>query len=552
MKRSIVILIFILINYSLPTYSDSGQYVVYETGLVIPSGADEISFIFSGIDMENEIASMEVMRRNIFLPKENQKITLTEFYNLLIALEQLYVLNGYFLTRFIVPPQTVEEGVPIYVIVYPGKIESIDTTQLEQRIEKPIADYFSNLLDKEGIEYPVIENAIIKSRDLAGVDLETTIKAGNEPGTSALQLNADYDFVDGYFGYSNGLSEAAGKDQFTAYYSLNSLLGYGENIYAAYTVDPQNNDAFNITNYREAFLIGATVPLAPSNYFLFGSYNNSITEPKDLNKKGEFSQVDLGIQYQLKNTRLEKYTLFAGLQWLQEKERATHAKTDTFHDEIHALELKLQATDLFFFNRWSIKAVSTIKMGTPLISEITSDNKTPSRVGATANFIKWNNDIRLNTVLPRQFQLRNNLNFQKLISDRGVINAEQIGITGQGKLSGFASGHMAGDEGYFFRTEVGRTFYPFHQEGKDLKMKKTMSVEPYIHIAAGTVFLTQPASGEYERLDAVNGGLGMKIRLPNLLLSDFFDINLEVAHGEKDIVGNNSITTYLINTSFSF
>jgi len=50
MKFFLVILLFITNIFSFSVYSESGQYIVYETGLVIPSGADEISFIFSGID----------------------------------------------------------------------------------------------------------------------------------------------------------------------------------------------------------------------------------------------------------------------------------------------------------------------------------------------------------------------------------------------------------------------------------------------------------------------------------------------------------------------
>ena len=269
MKKYLIIFLFIF-TFSYPVISDEGQYIVYETGLVIPSGADDIIFEFTGINLENEIGDMEEIRRNLFLSKRDNIITLNEFYNLLIALEQLYVLNGYFLTRFIVPPQTIEEGNHIKVIVYPGKIESIDTTQLSKRIAKPISSYFTDLIEREGLEYPIIENAIVKSRDLPGVDLETTIKAGNKPGTSSLQLNADHDLINGYFGYSNGLSETAGKDQFTTYYSFNSLLGYGENFYLGYTVDPENNNAPDTTNYREASLIGTSIPLAPSNFFPAG------------------------------------------------------------------------------------------------------------------------------------------------------------------------------------------------------------------------------------------------------------------------------------------
>ena len=555
MKRFVVILLFIINISPFSVYSESGQYIVYETGLVVPSGADEISFIFSGIHLENEIAAMEKMRQNMFLSKLNQKITLTEFYNLLIALEQLYVLNGYFLTRFIVPPQTIEEGASIHVIVYPGKIESIDTTQLSKRIAKPISSYFTDLLEREGLEYPIIENAIIKSRDLPGVDLETTIKAGEKPGTSSLQLNADHDLINGYFGYSNGLSEAAGKDQFTTYYSFNSLLGYGENFYVGYTVDPENNNAPEITDYREASLVGVSIPLTPSNFFLFGSYNNSITQPKGLNKKGDFTQTDIGIDYQLKNTRLEKYTVSAGLQWLTEKERSTfsYITEDTFYDESESVELKLKAMDLSFFNNWTMRAESSLKMATSRLGGTKKNNSNLSRVGATTDFIKWNNSIKLNRGLPLQLQLRTHLNFQKLISDHGVINAEQIGITGPGQLSGFVSGHMAGDEGYFFRTDLGRLFYPFYKDDAEIEKQKTLSLEPYFHAAVGATYLKQPASGEYKHLEAGNAGLGVKIRIPNfLLLSDYLDINLEMATAEKNLADSKSSTSYLINATFSF
>ena len=60
---------------------------------------------------------MKNVRKNLFDPKLNQLITLKD---LLIALEQLYVLNGYFLTRFIVPPQTIEQNSTIKAIVFPG------------------------------------------------------------------------------------------------------------------------------------------------------------------------------------------------------------------------------------------------------------------------------------------------------------------------------------------------------------------------------------------------------------------------------------------------
>jgi len=42
---------------------------VYETGLVVPSGSENITFNFTGIDIENEIEEMVEFRENLFKSK---------------------------------------------------------------------------------------------------------------------------------------------------------------------------------------------------------------------------------------------------------------------------------------------------------------------------------------------------------------------------------------------------------------------------------------------------------------------------------------------------
>ena len=542
-----------------PSLTNTGEYIVYETGLVIPPGSENISFNFVGIEIENEIENMKKVRKNLFDPKLNQLITLKDFYNLLIALEQLYVLNGYFLTRFIVPPQTIEQNSTIKAIVFPGKIESVDYSQLDKRIAKPIKKYFQKLIGIKGLEYPVIERSIIKSRELPGVELETTIKAGKELGTSSLKLNAKHDLINGYLTYSNGLSETAGKDQLTAYYSFNSPLGYGENIYAAYVVDPKNNvrdpihheDIINRTEFRKAYLVGGKIPILSSDFSLFGAVNESYSEPKGLNKKGEFKKINFGVAYQLNNTRLVKNNLSLDWQWIKEREYSTssNASNDTFYDEYNALELKYTTTNLSFLNAVSLRGSSTLKFGTPFYTNTTSDTKTLSRVGSTLNFIKWNSDINLNKSILSDYSVNTRFVFQKLVSDRGLINSEQINITGPGQMSGFESGNMSGDQGYFLRTEVSKSFFPFLKGDENIKAK-SIRIEPYIHLGVGATYYDRPASGEFSRTEVASGGYGLKLNIP--LNSNNLNISFEVAEADKSVAGTNSKPVFLLNATFSF
>ena len=560
MRYFSTLLIFISSSFiTFPSYTSSGNYIVYETGLVVPSGSENITFNFTGIDIENEIEEMVEFRENLFNSKMLKTITLEDFYNLLIALEQLYVLNGYFLTRFIVPPQTIEPNSRIQAIVFPGKIESVDYSQLDKRITKPIKNYFNKLVGIKGLEYPIIEKSIIKSRELPGVELETTIKAGEEPGTSSLQLNAEHQLVSGYFTYSNGLSETAGKDQFTSYFSLNSPFGYGENIYAAYVADPKNNahvpidheDIINRTEFREAYLVGGKIPVLSSDFSLFGAVNESYSQPDGLDKRGEFKQINVGVEYQLKNTRLVKNNLSLDWQWIKERDYSTLSfiTEDTFYDEYNALELKYTTTNLSFLDSLSLKGSSSLKFGTPIFTNTTSDTKTLSRVGSTLNFIKWNSDINLNKPILRDYSLNARLVFQKLISDRGLINSEQINITGPGQMSGFESGNMSGDQGFFVRTELSRAFYPFI-EGEDDKKEDSIRIMPYLHLGIGASYYKRPASGEFSRTEVASGGYGVKVKIP--LNSNNLDISFEVAEADKSVKGTTSRPIYLLNTTFSF
>ena len=71
-----------------------------------------------------------------------------------------------------------------------------------------------------------------------------------------------------------------------------------------------------------------------------------------------------------------------------------------------------------------MRADSSLKISTSRLGGTKKNNSNLSRVGATTDFIKWNNSIKLNRGLPLQLQLRTHLNFQKLMLLKTVDNFE--------------------------------------------------------------------------------------------------------------------------------
>ena len=116
-------------------------------------------------------------------------------------------------------------------------------------------------------------------------------------------------------------------------------------------------------------------------------------------------------------------------------------------------------------------------------------------------------------------------------------------------MSGFESGNLSGDQGFFIRTELSRAFYPF-VECEDDKKEDSIRIMPYLHLGIGASYYKRPASGELSRTEVASGGYGIKVKIP--LNSNSLYISFEVAEADKSVKGTTSRPIYLLNTTFSF
>ena len=90
-------------------------------------------------------------------------------------------------------------------------------------------------------------------------------------------------------------------------------FAYNENIYAAYVVDPKNNvrdpihheDIINRTEFRKRTCWWKNNIVVRFFFIL----NESYSEPKGLNKKGEFKKINFGVAYQLTYTSCNNLSL---------------------------------------------------------------------------------------------------------------------------------------------------------------------------------------------------------------------------------------------------
>ena len=124
-----------------------------------------------------------------------------------------------------------------------------------------------------------------------------------------------------------------------------------------------------------------------------------------------------------------------------------------------------------------------------------------SRQSADAVFSHARASFALSTAIDDDYELSLQASGQGSFSG-ALLTPEQIGITGPSTLSGFSSGSLSGDHGWYLRSEAAA---PQIVDG--------IPLAPYVYGAHGAVYLHRPSSAERSSTFASSAGLGLRFRL---------------------------------------
>src|ERR1700686_3852881 len=89
------------------------------------AGAEGLSFIVGRLLVEGAFPELEGETRSFALAVERKRITVAQIYERANALEQEYARAGYVLVGVTVPPQKLNDGGPLRIVVVDGFIENV-------------------------------------------------------------------------------------------------------------------------------------------------------------------------------------------------------------------------------------------------------------------------------------------------------------------------------------------------------------------------------------------------------------------------------------------
>lgn len=439
-----------------PQPTTPGAEVVIPQGPLsqAPSGAERIRFVLKGLGIEGVTAySPEVMQEYI-AGKIGQEIALSEIYDIAAAIQTRYREDGYFLSRALVPPQTIQGG-KVQMLVLEGHVSALrfegDVGPVKQRIEA----YLSNILDERPLTIATLEHWLLLAKDLPGVDVRGVLRPKeDELGAAELVVEMQRKAISGMALVDNIGSTFTGEWEIAGSVAANSFTRYGENLRLTALVSDPGKGIGQDTENQKVLQLASSMRVGKRGAWLDGLLSYGDSNPGALLSLFDFDSTkflaSVGGGYPLKRSRDRSVYVEGGFDWID-------SDTDVFNgapfsrDRLRVLRLGAR-TDFRDRFRGANLASIGIRQGLGILGASEEGDPLNSRAQGSGQFTLLHGEfIRLQPLwgaLAFYGRLGAQYSFDDLLSD------EEFSLGGTEFGRGYDPKELSGDDGYGFTGEL--------------------------------------------------------------------------------------------------
>ena len=520
-----------------PPPPTGGVTIANPAGAPAPAGADKLSISVSKVIVEGGFPQLQAQTDAIVASIRGRRVTLKTIYDAVAEIERAYAAQGWVLVRVSVPPQKLDNGGTLRLVVIDGYIETVDVAGIPEKQRGLIAARLSPLIGQKHIKLDEIERRLLLAADDPALSLTSTLAHGAAPGGTRLVLDGTQKLVSGSIGFNNELPSSLATYEWNAALSVNSALGYGEQFYATATTGYNLGDLFQGTSPVGLVGAGALIPLGNDGFKINPEYTYSVTRPSPSPGApptvGYYQRFDLRALYPLILTRAQQLNLQATVEWAQESLQAVGFSPDLYLDRYAVA--RFQAEDRLQFPFGALADATLVYsqgLGGRNASDAAASGIPLSQQGSSPTFSKLGFNGRWNQVLPQGFQGALIATAQTSFGAPLFI-AEQIGLDGTSAASGYPIGTFTVDQGATLRAELS---HPISHFGPG-----ALSLSPYVFGEAGAGQIFQPTFGQQGTIDASSIGVGVRTGLDVVGAPANGTFSIELARGFSNVPGEGQV-----------
>jgi len=387
----------------------------------------------------------------------NRSLSFIELKALAKRVEDYYHDRGYMVARVIIPRQDIGAGHSLRLKVLEGTVDEVkisgNTRFHSDRVDGTLARY--DVIRGEPFKLADLERALTGLNNLSGVSVSSTLRAGQNPGSTQVEVSVKEDpRISGTVEVNNFGNDSTGKLRIVPSVSMANLTGRGDELSVFGILSPKSNGLyFGQVNYQTPVGyrgFGVASYVSAGNYQVGGEY-------EALSIEGDNYAMGLGLTYDwIRNTRTQLN--FDAWFELNNKEQDILGVISS-KDKIRKLSIGANLDTRNLNGRTYASFHLQQGLG-EMLGGMKDDDVLSSRSYANADnvFTKFVGSVtRLQTLRPNLFLIAH---FAAQYSLDSLVAGEEIYAGGANSVRGHPESAFAGDDGFILNVETRYSFLP--------------------------------------------------------------------------------------------
>jgi len=436
-----------------------------------------------------------------------RRSTASELYALSQIFESLYQEAGYFLARVTIPPQEIEDGGVLRMLVVDGYLEGVNLDGVPARSRRYLEKVFAPIINRSQLTADEFERVMTLARQAPGVSVRTTLVPGEGVGAGVLVVEGEETPLRVSLTLNSRLPNRSSPWNASASVQLFQPFGRGEQL--SFNVSGLTSSLLPPYGTREAAHRsgGGSIrwPVGAGGQTLQLSFSTSYTfTPSPLrwlipDVRSDFRRISLEYSDPVQLSQTNEVRLSATLESTDEVMSAPDFDVELYRDGLRVLRFSANASRQMSTGArlsGSVELSQGLAWGSRGAKDV-EETKVPfSRPDAGPGFAKLGVTAQYSRALGSGYEFTANLRGQ-LALVKPLPTSELFGLTGGRALPSLEYGVGANDHGWSVRGQVDRGFW---------LLGGRMNLTIFGYVAAGGT------SGDVADADGVAQGAGVGLR----------------------------------------
>lgn len=467
-------------------------------------------------DLVFEVSRIKVTGSTVFSPAEldamlagsvSSRATLETLRAGADALQQAYRSRGYFLTRVLIPPQQVRDGVfEIQVIegyISAVYVEGSGRADLRRRAER----LTRGLTQARPVRLADLESALLILNDLPGVSAQSLLRQGPERGATEMVVALGEVPGSASVSFNNTGSKSVGPESLALNATFNGPFGRTGALAVGGSVggDPRHLNELKGVTARYAFPVGPAGGVASVGGLLFYARPGDALEALDI---GSLSTSG-SLRFHQPLQRSRAASLYVDLGVAVNRSRTTLGGELLTLDKATVGELTVTVQQERGGGRATMASVSAFQ-GLPVLDASRGGDANVSTPGFNPSFLKLTANLQHTEPLPGGASLL--LTGQAQWSNDLLPSAEQVSFGGPGIGRAYDPGSQSGIRGIGGGAEVRCACFS--------RAPPLAAAQAYAFVDGGLVWSRPSRDEGYTRGVLASAGVGVRIPAPGDIFID--------------------------------